>query len=185
MSKNLVLNSRICFVFYLLPFAFCLLFNPSIFAQDDPPNDAAPPPLKTISKDEKKILDAENDAKKRVKVSLELMDARLVKAEKLRTEESYRESLNELAGFHAIVDNTLTYLIDRDKVENKLEKRFIDFEIYLRKQIPRLETIRREMPNRYSYHVGKIMKAVREARARAVEPLFSDSVVPVAKSNEN
>ena len=168
------------FTFYFLLFTFVA------FGQDDePPADVAPPPLKLISKDEKKLLDAQNDVKRRVKLSLELMDARLLKAEKLRTEESFSETLVELAGFHAILDNTLSFLFKND-FGDKIDKRFITFEIYLRKQIPRLEVIRRELPSRYGYHVGKIMKAVREARAKAVEPLFSDTVVPDKKKpNEN
>lgn len=156
-----------------------------VIAQDDPPPEAAPPPLKIISKDEKKILDSENDIKKRVKISLEMMDARLLKAEKLKVDESFKESLDELAGFHALVDNTLSYLFTKDNGSDKVDKRFMTLEIYLRKQIPRLEIIRREIPSKYSYHVGKLMKAVREARAKAVEPLFSDSVIREKKPNEN
>ncbi len=173
--------------FYQFVYFFAVfLFVSNSFAQtDDPPADAAPPPMKLISKDEKKLLEAEGDIKKRVKISLELMDARILKAEKLKTEENFNESLTELAGFQALLDNTLSFLIKNDTGGDKIDRRFITFEIYLRKQIPRLEVLRRELPSRYGYHVGMIMKAVREARAKAVEPLFSDTVVPNKKSNEN
>jgi hypothetical protein len=149
--------------------------------EDEPPPDLAPPPLKMLSKEEQKILDGQNDVKKRVKISLELMDARILKAEKYKGEESFKDTLAELSGFHAILDNTLNFLVKSDNSNDKIDKRFITFEIYLRKQIPRLEVIRREIPHRYGYHVGKLMKAVREARAKAVEPIFSDTVVPDKK----
>lgn len=171
----------ICFVQVIAS----LSISAQVATQEEPPPDVAPPPLRLISKDEQKMLDSENDVKKRVKVSLGLMDARLLKAEKLNTEESFRESLNELAGFQAILDNTLKFLIQRDTGSDKIDKRFIDFEIYLRKQIPRLEIIRREMPEKFAYYVARIMKDVREARAKAVEPLFSDTVVSEKKKNEN
>lgn len=183
MSK-IISNKRSLFILMVI-YSIQLICSNVIIAQEEPPPDVAPPPLMFVSKDEKKQLDSENDIKKRVKVSFGLMDARLLKAEKLKTEENFRDSLNELAGFQAILDNTLTYLFKNDTGGDKIDKRFIDFEIYLRKQIPRLEIIRREMPVKYGYYVGKLMKVVREARAKAVEPLFSDSVVPKAKTNEN
>jgi hypothetical protein len=160
---------------------FVTLFHQAVSAQtkeEEPPPDLAPPPLKLLSKDEQKSLEAQNDVKKRVKISLELMDARLLKAEQYKTEESFKETLIELAGFHAILDNTMNFLVKNNTDGDRVDKRFITFEIYLRKQIPRLEVIRRELPTRYGYHVGKLMLAVREARAKAVEPIFSDTVVP-------
>jgi len=173
---------------FLLSVFFLLSVNiymPKVSAQDDDtPADVAPPPLKILSKEEKKTLEALSDVKKRVRISLELMDARLLRAEKFKTDESFKESLDELSGFNAILDDTLNFLVKSDTGGDKIDKRFITFEIYLRKQIPRIEVIRRELPSRYGYHVGNIMKAVREARAKAVEPLFGDSVVPTKKPDE-
>lgn len=166
------------FTFYFLLFTFLAVLVP---AQDDDeiPADAAPPPLKILSKDEKTNLESQgNNIKKRTKISLELMDLRLEKAEKSQSASEFKQSLDELAGFHAILDNTLSFLIKTDS--GKSDRSFINFEIYLRKQIPRLEAIRREMPFKYGFHVGRIMKAVREARAKAVEPIFDDNVVPNA-----
>ena len=166
------------FTFYFLLFTSLAVLVP---AQDDDeiPADAAPPPLKILSKDEKNNLESQgSNIKKRTKVSLELMDIRLEKAEKSQSASEFKQSLDELAGFHAILDNTLTFLIKTDS--GKSDRSFINFEIYLRKQIPRLEAIRREMPFKYGFHVGRIMKAVREARAKAVEPIFDDNVVPNA-----
>ena len=167
-------------------FAFCLftcafLICLPVFAQqkeDDPPADVAVPPLKFLSSDEKKLLEGEKDIKKRTKLSLEFMEARIIKSEKLLVDNSFKDSLNELGGFHAVLDNELDYLVKQNDRSNKFDNFFKNFEIYLRKQVPRLESIRREMPIKYGYYVGKIMKAVREARAKAVEPLFDDTVVP-------
>lgn len=168
------------FVIYIIPFAFSFIAASPIMAQDEePPLDVAPPPLKLLTKDEKTSLEAQDsNIKKRTKVSLELMDARLLRAEKFHAESDFKDSLTELAGFHALLDNTLAFLLKTDS--GKSDRSFITFEIYLRKQVPRLETIRREMPLKYGYYVGKLMTAVRDARSKAVEPLFDDSVVPNA-----
>lgn len=183
MNKVQNLKSKVrflSFTFYLLPsIALCCLYITPTLAQDNMPDDVAPPPIKVLSKEEKATLDAQNNnIKKRTKISLELMDARILTAEKKQTESDFKQSLDELAGFQAILDNVLSHLIKTDM--GKSDRSFITFEIYLRKQIPRLEAIRREMPYRYGYHVGNLMKAVRDARARAVEPIFDDTVVPTA-----
>lgn len=163
----------LAFIFFALP---VLAQAPN---DDEIPADVVPPPIKILSKDEKTSLETlGNNIKKRTKISLELMDARMEKAEKSHSTSDFKQSLEELAGFNAILDNTLSFLIKTDS--GKSDRSFITFEIYLRKQIPRLETIRREMPFKYSFHVGRIMKAVREARAKAVEPIFEDTVVPNA-----
>ena len=184
-NKRFTIN-HLQFTIYYLPFAF-LLFTfyfclcLPVFAQqkeDDPPANVAVPPTKFLSQDEKKLLEAEKDTKKRTKLSLEFMEARIIKSEKLLVEDNFKDSLNELGGFHAVLDNALSYLVKHNDGSNKVDNNFKNFEIYLRKQVPRLETIRREMPIKYGYYVGKLMRAVREARAKAVEPLFDDTVVP-------
>ena len=177
--QYLMSKSRLqVFAFYFLLFTFTAF---STLAQDgdDIPADVVPPPIKILSKDEKTTLETQsNNIKKRTKISLELMDVRIEKAEKSQTASDFKQSLDELAGFHALLDNTLTFLIKTDS--GRSDRSFINFEIYLRKQIPRLEAIRREMPFKYGFHVGRLMKAVREARAKAVEPIFDDTVVPNA-----
>jgi hypothetical protein len=178
-------RGRAALTFYLLSLALCFSLCPAVLAQvdEEPPADAVPPPIRTLSKDEKTSLEAQNsNIKKRTKISLELMDARMLKAEKYHSETNFKDSLNELAGFQAILDNALDFLIKNDS--GKSDRSFINFEIYLRKQVPRLEAIRREMPVKYGYYVGRLMRFVREARAKAVEPLFEDSVLPANASKK-
>ena len=160
-----------------LPLAVFGQNEPDILSE--PPADVAPPSLKTLSPDERKSLDAENGLKKRTQLSLEMMEARLLRAEKFTSEDNFKKSLDDLSGFEALLDNTFTYLQKNDN-NNKADGRFKQLEIYLRKQVPRLETLRRTMPYRFGYYVLKLMKVVRDTRAKAVEPLFSESVVPSA-----
>jgi len=142
------------------------------------PNDIAPPPLRTVSKDELALLDAARDVKKRTQTALELMTLRLKQAEAMIVKDDLDQMYKELGGFHGLMDNTLTYLDKSDQDNRKVLNNYKRFEIGLRQFRPRLEVIRRDIPARYEPYVQNLIKYVREARARAVEPLFGDSVVP-------
>lgn len=169
---------------FLLISVFCLLFSISGFAQDDESwRETAPPPLKILSKTEKSQLDGSSDAKQRTKLALDLMESRLAKAEQLHTAEQYPEMFLELGGFHAIVDDTLTFLDKSDQGSNKVLNNFKRIEITLRKYITRLELIRRDLPIRYELYVRKLVGHIRDARSRAVEPLFADTVLREDKGN--
>lgn len=156
--------------------AYCLLLTVSAQA-DEPPKDAAPPPMKSIPKDERKSIEAEKDIKKRTKLSLDLLETHLSKAEQLTDQSEFQNALAELGNFHAILENILDYLNRRDDHSDKVDNNFKRLEIGLRKTIPRLEIVRRGMPFNYGYYVQQIQKSVRDARSKALDPLFGDSVI--------
>ena len=143
--------------------------------------DVAPPPLKFVSKEELVQLDAVKDVKKRTKLALELMDGRLRQAETEHTQEKYDDMFKQLGGFHGLMDNTLAFLDSSDKDSGKVLNNYKRFEIGLREFRPRLETVRRDLPLRYEFYVRNLIRYLREARAKAVEPLFGNSVVPKPK----
>lgn len=164
---------------------FLLIFNCSLTvvrAQDEMPNDAAPPPLKILSKDEKKLLEAQSDLKKRTQLSLELMESRLKAAEDFAAQSKFQDSINALGGFQALLEAALNHLEKTDFGSSKSDHNFKRLEIGLRKTVPRLELVRRELPFKYGYYVQKLQKVVRDARSRAIEPLFEDSVIKEGKS---
>lgn len=159
----------------LLLFVHVLFFSAN--AQDDKPKDLVPPPLSIISKEEKSQLDEEKNIKKRTQLALELMDVRLAKAAELSEKNRYKESLDELGAFQAILRNAFNFLKKSENGSRKVLNNFKRFEINLRQFMPKLEVIRREMPVKYGYHVRNLMKYVREARADAVEPFFGETVL--------
>lgn len=167
-------------MFFLLT-AFCLLLTAN--AQPESQSfETAPPPLKILSKTEKSQLEAVTDIKQRTKLSLELMEARLVKAESLSTSEQYPEMFTELGSFHALVDNAINFLNDKNNNTDKVLNNFKRIELTLRKYITRIELIRRNLPIKYELYVRRLVKHIREARTNAVEPLFDDTVVPEKKN---
>lgn len=162
--------------------AFALFVSPAI-AQ--PPDDdeidfdpnAAPPPVRAMSERERTQLDGRQGLKDRTKLALALMSSRLSKAEELNARNEHTAMYNELGGFHALMDDTLEFLEAaprRDKTLDNLKR----FEMTLRGFAPRLALIRRESPAEYDHYVRVLLKYLREARSKAIEPLFGDSVVP-------
>ncbi len=165
---------------------FCLTLP--LRAQQEPPEDVAPPPLKTLSKTEKNQLAAETNVKKHTILALELMDNRLASAETFNNEKQFDNMFDELGGFNALIDNTLAYLNKNDNDSGKVLNNFKRLEMNLRKYTPRLELIRRDVPARYEPYVRNLIIDLRDARAKAVEPLFDNSVVPgavIKKPDEN
>lgn len=150
--------------------------------QDNDDQDIAPPPLKIVSKEERAQLDAVIDVKRRTKLALELMYGRLKQAEALHSQEQFDDMFKQLGGFHGLMDNMLAFLENSDKDSRKVLDNYKRLEIGLREFRPRLELIRRDLPQRYELYVRNLIKYVRDARAKAVEPLFSNSVVPKTKT---
>jgi hypothetical protein len=167
------------FAFCLFTFAF--FFPAAAFAQPEDELEIAPPPVKTISKMENQQLEAEPNVKKHTQLALNLMEARLKSAESLTTENNYREALNTLGGFQILLEKTLGFLSKNDTESDKVQNNFKRLELSLRGHVSRLEILRRAMPSKFAYYVQKLIKVVREARAKAVEPLFDDTVVPERK----
>ena len=168
------------FTFLLLPIAFSLLFCADVRAQEEEnvPENLAPPALRIISKEEKTALAGISDVKNRTRLALDLMEARLKKAEELHTQESFGDSLTQLGSFQALMDDTLRYLNRNDDGRGKVMGTFKRFEMALRAFMPRLEIMRREMPVNYEYHVRTLLRTVRDARSKAIEPFFSTTILP-------
>ncbi len=163
----------------LLTFHFSLFTAAS--AQDEPP-EAAPPPLKLMSKEEiARLGTKQNNIKDRTKLSLELMNLRIVAAEKFNTVRDFENMYRELGIFHALMDDALNYLNKRDAGRGKVLDNFKRLEIGLRRIAPRIAVIRRELPLKYDPYVRKLMASLRSARAEATDSLFDDTVIPQKK----
>ena len=106
------------------------------------------------------------------------MDARLKRAETLDAAENYDEMFVQLGAFHGLMDNTLEFLNKSDKDSNKVITNFKRLEIGLRSFNPRLQMIHYDLPIRYEHYVRNLIRYLRTARARAIEPLFDNTVVP-------
>ena len=131
-----------------------------------------------MSKGEHDQLVGKTDVKDRTKLALELMNSRLLRAEEFNTKGDFAHMYNELGGFHALMDDTLDFLYDSSKGRDGVLNNFKRFEMGLRVFAPRIGVIRREIPIEYDPYLKSLLRYLRDARSKAIEPLFADSVVP-------
>jgi hypothetical protein len=157
-----------------------LLASATSHAQDPDkyePTDA-PPPLKLITEAARKRLTAVTEPKDRTKVALELMTERLNAATTRSNEADFEAVFAELGVFNAVMDDTLAFLARSARSEGGSANNYKRFEIGLRQFIPKIDVIRRNAPADRERYLRYLARNVRDARARAIEPLFSDSVLP-------
>lgn len=137
----------------------------------------APPPLKMIPKETREILDKQPGVKERTKLALQLMESRIVAAEAANTSDELDKTFAELGIFHALMDDTMSFLGANKRPSGKILDNLKRFELGLRKFTPRLELIRREMPITHEVYIKSLLRQLRDARTKATEPLFGNSVV--------
>lgn len=184
--SNLASNRSASSGFLLIVFAAgiaILAASSNAKAQDEPfdPN-AAPPPIKRMSADEEKRLESAESPNDRVKLAVDLMEARLRNAESNAASAEYKEMYRDLGAFQALMDDTIDYLYKALADRKKVFDSFKRFEIKLRSFAPRLALIRREIPLEYDPYVRDLLKYLRDARSKAVDPLFGDPPAPRTKS---
>ncbi len=154
---------------------FC--FPAHLFAQQLTGADLAPPPLTIVPKDEQKLLDDETDLKKRTVLALQMMESRVKKAEECDSRDDFQQMYNELGKFHAVMNYALSFLT-RNKLGSKNLNNFKRYEMGLRVFPTRIELLRRELPIKYESYLSDLLKKIGDAREKAIEPLFGDTVVP-------
>lgn len=169
---------------YSLFLASIIFSVPAAAAAQYDPSETAPPPVKVVSKDEKARLNAAKDVKERTKLALEMMSSRLASAEQSLGYKDFDNVFRELGCFQGLLDDQLEYMIRTDNDSGRALDNFKRLELGLRGFVPRIETIRRSLPLRYEPFVRGVGKYVRDARSKALEPLFSDSVVQVPKRSD-
>jgi hypothetical protein len=137
----------------------------------------APPPSRSLTREEKDLLASTSETKKLTKIALQLMETRMKRAEDADSKDDFDGLFIELGGFHGLMDFTLDFLLDKHDDGKRTFNDFKRFEQGLRSYTPRLELIRRDLPIKYEYYVRVLIKVLREARARAIDPLFDDTVL--------
>ncbi len=166
-------------LFFVLTFAL-VWTSSATFAQEENTNltnEPAPPPLVALSGEEKSQLSAETDFKRRTQLALQLADARLQRAEQFTVGDDYQGALSELGIYQAIINDNLKFLQRNNDDSRRIRDNFKRMEITLRTHASRLETIRRATPFEFASHLKSIMTFARDARTRALNSFFSDTVL--------
>lgn len=155
-----------------------LFLSNHAFAQDDDDfPEYRPTPKIELSDDEKSLLKDQKDTRKYLKTALALIEGRLLSAEKKNGAGEFDGMLAELGGFHALIDTTLDYLEKNELRQGKIIETFKRYEIALRGFAPRVENVRRDAPDKYSAYITKLLKRIRDNRARAIEPFYAEPTI--------
>jgi hypothetical protein len=166
-------------------FAFIvLLCAATAFGQETQPSPTpqptpltAPPPLRTISKVERDQLNATNDPKQRVKVSLQLALVHLTNAENCTGQGEYEAASHEVGSYHVLVENLLTFLAAQKRDSNKTRDLYKHVELALRADGPRLTAMRRVTPLEFAVWIKQVEDFARESRTEALNSFYGHTVV--------
>lgn len=161
----------------------CLMFAVGSVAQDIT-IEQEPPPLNVIPKEDRDRLSRITNDNARTRLTLDMMRARLSNAETFFDRGDLVSMFRELGIFQGLKDDAMTYLEQRRRSGSRNLEQFKRFEITLRGFVPKLESVRRELPMTHEPYLASLIKSVRETRARATDAMFSDSVVQVPRDND-
>lgn len=143
----------------------------------------APPPLRLVPRDERVSLAAARDVKARMRLSVELAEARLARAEQMTSSQQYESASRELGIYQGILDDALHFLKDQ-KEQKKLRDIYKRFEMALRSHAVRLETMRRTTPSEYAFNIKTITEYTKNLRGEALNGFYGDNVIRDAPDDE-
>jgi hypothetical protein len=137
----------------------------------------APPPMKFVSRDERSQLTATRDAKDRVKLSIELAEQHLGRAEQLTQEKKYDNAAEELGAYLGLMDNAREFIGEMNPDKNSTRDLYRHLDIKLRSHLPRLAVMRRLTPVEYSVNIKAAEEHTRDARSEALDSFYGHTVL--------
>lgn len=157
---------------------------PSLFAQPRSPQMPAPPPMRFVSRDERSQLTATKDLKSRLRITLELAEAHLGRAEESTSQKKFEQASEELGRYLGLIDDVRQVLSGLDRDRNSTRDLYRRFDIALRAQVPRLAVMRRTTPADYAVHLKAAEEFARETRTEALESFYGHSVLREDSDNQ-
>ena len=138
---------------------------------------AAPPPLKIVTRPDRLLLEAEKDTKDRVRLSLALAESHLASAELYTSHLNYDEAAAEAGKYWALVEDVFIFLSKQKVDSNKTRDLYKRVELTLRAQGPRLSIIRRSTPAAYAIWIKETEDFARQGRTEALNSFYGQTVV--------
>lgn len=147
------------------------------------PPQPAPPPMRYVPEQLRAQLGAVSaKPKDRLRLSLDLMEQYLARAEQQTAAQRYDSAAADLGVYLALVDDALFALsgVGRSregKVDGKTRDLYKRLELALNKHTARIETVRRATPELYARNVLEAFRHARARRTEALDSFFVDTVV--------
>jgi len=139
--------------------------------------DIAPPPLRTISTQERALINAEKDQKDRVKLTIEFANGHLTTSEAETAKQDYDKAASAAGRYWALIEDAFAFLKTLKADSNKTRDLYKRVELTLRAHGPRLATIRRSTPVEYSVWIKEIEDLARSGRTEALNSFYGHTVV--------
>ncbi len=137
----------------------------------------APPLMKYIPQAERAQLANARDTKGRIRLSIQLIQERLETAERLTISRQSAAAATELGIYQALIADTLSYLHENSRANNKNRDLFKLMELTLRAHGSRIEAMRRVTPFEEAAGVKAIYEYVWDARTATLNAFFGEEVV--------
>jgi hypothetical protein len=145
------------------------------------PPQPAPPPMVYIPESVRTQLLSARDEKARTRLSIELGEARLARAEQQTELKQFNAATAELGVYQALFEDALQYL-HRAGGSNSRDH-FKRLEQTLHRHAARIETIRRTTPSEFSGNIRTLIKIVRDLRTEALEAFYGNTVLGANHKN--
>lgn len=137
----------------------------------------APPPLRTIPAADRNQLNEAKDPKARMRRTVALADAHLLRAEAAATQQRFDSSLMELGNYLALIDDGFKFLSQLNSDRGKVRDHYKYIELALRAHGPRLTAMRRATPLEYATRMKEVEDFAREGRTDALNAFYGHTVV--------
>jgi hypothetical protein len=159
----------------LLLIPICLL-SASAQAQPRTSQLPVPPPMRFVARDDRSQLTTTNDAKARVRMTIDLSNARLARTEELTSQKQFEQAAEALGNYLGLVEDVRRYIGSLKVGRTNMQDLCRRLDIALRGQIPRLAVVRRSTPADYAGHIKEAEEFIRNTRTEALESFFGHSV---------
>lgn len=164
------------------------LLSFEVFAQPLTPQLPTPPPMRFVARDDRSQLTTTKDAKARVRLTIELADARLGHMEALTSDKEFEKASEVLGKYLGLIEDAMQFIGEMPRDKNSTRDLYRRLDIALRAQIPRLAVMRRDTPSDYSIHLKAAEEYARNTRTEALESFYGHTVLrenPERKADAN
>lgn len=164
------------------------LLSTDAFAQPLTPQLPTPPPMRFVARDDRSQLDTTKDTKGRVRLTIELAEARLTRMEELTSQKKFEEASEALGNYLGLIEDVMRFIGGMPRDKNSTRDLYRRLDIALRAQIPRLAVMRRDTPSDYATHLKSGEEFTRKMRTEALESFYGNTVLredPQKKADAN
>jgi hypothetical protein len=179
--KRLIVYRRRLVLLAVAAGCMVVLLSPRARAQDlILPPQPAPPPMIYVPEETRRQLLSARDEKARTRLSLELAEARLARAEQQTGLKQFNAAAAELGVYQALFEDALEYL--HRAGGGSARDLFKRIEQALHRHAARIETVRRATPSEFSGNIRTLLNVVRDLRTEALEAFYGNTVLSLNRS---